>query len=737
LAARYAATIVDGGGANDQTGTEKSTTDSRVKNAVIYHPIPLKNLVTQDDNVDASSASLYSPLQTTADNNRYQNTKDLNVNGGVSINITKDLVFHSSVGYTSTGKIDDRFFGLSSYYVLNGGALQFPQPPVAGVTPKAAPTAYMYNYSTSVLQNSNTLNYIKKNLFPDQDLSVLLGEESYNKSNDYIFNDIEAFPVNYTSTVAWNNVQNGDNRYSVHFFNPDERMLSFFGRVNYDIKGRYLLAATFRADGSSKFSQTNRWGYFPSVSAGWRISDESFMKGSEDWLSNLKLRASLGQSGNNRIDNSAFLRTYSTSSNTYLPNSLNIPFFSTGSTLANADLKWETTTTRGVGLDYGFFKNRLSGSIDLYSNTTSNVLMQMATPGTGYATQWQNVGQTSNKGIEFNLSAVVAHSKDFNLNIGFNISQNINNVDNLGTLASYPFNESWTSYSSASNSYVVTPGQPIGIINGYVNDGMYASDDFVWSGSKWSMNTAKYSTQTQIGTDGTGKPIYKYSDKNGNVFVNNSALDGLSWGPGAMKLKDLNGDGQITDADRKTIGNTNPKFYGALNLNGNYKGFDFSTNLNFVYGNNIYNANKIELTSMYYKDRNMLSASQNSYTQIDWATGNHITDPIALALMNANATMWAAPTGQYTTSSWAIEDGSFLRLSNLTVGYTLPSSLTKKFYVQKLRFYATGNNLFILTNYSGYDPEVDSRRSTPATPGVDYSAYPKSRSYIIGVNITF
>jgi TonB-linked SusC/RagA family outer membrane protein len=730
LSARYAATIVNGSGANDQTGTEKSTSDSRVKNAVVYHPIPLKNLVTQDDNVDAASASLYSPVQTTADNDRYQNTKDYNANAGLSLNITKDLVFRTNVGYTRTNKIDNRFFGLSSYYVLNGGARKYNNT-------AAAPTTYMYDYTTSVLQNSNTLSYKKDNIFPDHNISVLVGEESYNKSYSYVFNDNEAYPSNYTATMAWDSIQNAQYKYTLPFQNPDERMLSYFGRVNYDIKGRYLFAVTFRADGSSKFSKENQWGYFPSASIGWRISDENFMKGAENWLSNLKLRGSLGQSGNNRIDNSAFLRTYSITSNNYLPSSINEPFFSVGNSLANPDLKWETTTTRGVGLDYGFLKNRLSGSIDLYSNTTGNILMQMSTTGTGYATQWQNVGQTSNKGIEFNLNAVIVQTKDFNLSLGFNISANVNNVDNLGTLSSYPFNENWTSYSSASNSYVLTPGQPVGLISGYVNDGMYTADDFTWTGSKWTMNTAKYSTSTQIGTDANGKPVYKYSDSKGNVFVNNSSLDGSSYGPGAMKLKDLNGDGQITDADRKVIGNTNPKHYGSINISGNYKGFDFSTNINWVYGNNIYNANKIELSSMYYKDRNMLALTQNSYTQIDWATGNHITDAATLTAMNTNANIWAAPTGQYAVTSWAIEDGSFLRLNNLTIGYSLPTKLIKKFYLQKLRLYATGSNLFVLTNYTGYDPEVDTRRSTPATPGVDYSAYPKSRSYNIGVNITF
>ena len=727
VSARYAATVVNGAGANDQTGLEKSTSDSRVKNAVLYHPIPLKNLVAQDDNVDAgSTVSLYSPIQQAQDNDRYQNTKDFNANGGLTFNITKDLVFKTNVGYTKTNKIDNKFWGLSSYYVTNGGATK--------LNNAAAPTVALSTINTSILQNTNTLNYSKKNFLPEQNISVLVGEESYNKSTDTNSENVEALPVSYSSHIAWDSIQNGTVKFPNHFYAPDTRMLSFFGRINYEIKDKYLLALTFRADGSSKFFGKNQWGYFPSVSAGWRISEESFMKDTQDWLSNLKLRGSIGQSGNNNIDNSAFLRTYSNSYNNYLPNSMQTAFYSTGLNLANKDLRWETTTTRGAGLDFGFFKNRLSGTIELYSNTTSDVLMQMTIGGVGYATQWQNVGQTSNKGAELNLNAVLVQTKDFNLSLGFNISANTNNVDNLGGLTSYPFNEAWTSMTEGSNSFIVSPGNPVGLIYGYVNDGMYTADDFTYNGTKWIMNSTKYNTTITL-ADGVTK-IYK--DVNGNVFVDNSAIDGLSNGPGGMKLKDVNGDGKITDADRQLIGNTNPKHYGSFTINASYKGFDFSTNLNWVYGNNIYNASKIELTSLYYKDRNMLAIAGNSYSQIDWKTGTQITtNPDLLTSMNTNANIWAAPTGKYAITSWAIEDGSFLRLNNLTLGYTLPGKFTKTFYVQKLRFYASGYNLFCLTKYSGYDPEVDSRRATPATPGVDYSAYPKSRSYNIGVNITF
>jgi len=601
-----------------------------------------------------------------------------------------------------------------------------------------APATIIRTTNLSTLQNTNVINYKKDNLFSGHNLNVVLGQETYIKSSDYITQDLEAFTRTKMSEDVWADLSDGTDIGTFHIYNFDEKLFSYFGRVNYDMYDRYLLALTFRADGSSKFTNGNEWGYFPSISAGWRISDEKFMVGTQSWLSNLKLRASYGEAGNNRIDDSAFKRVYSVSNSIYLNPDIYPNIYTVGDILANQNLKWETTITRNLGLDYGFFNNRLSGSIELYSNTTKDALIKMTISGVGYSSQWQNAATTSNKGAEFNLNAVLVQSKNFNLNFSFNISANKNIVDKIGNLSSYTFNEGWAgSMLTASNSYVVTPGQPVGLIYGYVNDGMYSADDFTWSGSKWVMNAQKYSTKTEIGRDDKNNPIYKYSDSNGTVFADNSAIDGLSWGPGAMKLKDLNNDGKISDADRKQIGNTNPKHFGAFSFSGNYKGFDASVNFNWVYGNNIYNATKIELSSSFYKFRNSLANTANSYTQIDWNSGAQVIDASTLNEINSNATMWSSPTGNYAVTSWAIEDGSFLRLNNLTVGYTFPSKLTKKWYIQKLRLYASGYNLFVLTNYSGYDPEVDTRRSTPATPGVDYSAYPKSRSYNFGVNLTF
>ena len=724
LSGRYAGTVINGGGANDQTGSEKSTADSRIKNAVTYTPIPLKNLLLQDDNADAT-ASLYSPIQTISDNDRYQNTKSFNFNAGLTININKNLAFKTNIGYTTTNKIDNRFWGLTSYYVINGGATKREN--------QSAPAVTLNDINNSKFQNTNLLTYTKKNILKGHNLTVMLGEESSSTTYSNNSKNIEGLPKTYNSRQAWDSIQNGVVKAPNLLLNPDDRLLSFFGRVNYDIKERYLFAFTMRADGSGKFRNENQWGYFPSFSAGWRITEENFMKEAQDWLSNLKLRGSIGQSGNNNIPIASFWRNYTLSSNNYLPTSMQTNFYTAGTILANSDLRWETTTTRGIGIDFGFLNNRISGSFDLYSNITSGVLMPMVLSGVGYASQWQNVGQTSNRGAEITLNTILFQTKDFNLTLGINFSTNVNNVDNLGTLTGYSFNEAWSSSTEASNSYLVTPGMPVGMIYGYKSDGMYSTDDFSWNGTRWVMNATKYSNVVTLADNVTKI----YQDANGRTFVDNSALTGLTWGPGAMKVIDTNNDGKITQADRQIIGNANPKHYGSITLSGNYKGFDFSTNLNWVYGNNIYNASKIEMSSLYYKDRNMLASTLNSYSQIDWATGNRVTDPAQLTTMNANATIWAMPTNNYATTSWAIEDGSFLRLNNLTVGYTIPSKMTKKFYIQKLRLYATGSNLFILTNYSGYDPEVDTRRTTPATPGVDFSAYPKSRAYNIGLNITF
>ncbi len=252
-----------------------------------------------------------------------------------------------------------------------------------------------------------------------------------------------------------------------------------------------------------------------------------------------------------------------------------------------------------------------------------------------------------------------------------------------------------------------------GQIYGYVADGRYAASDFTWTGSAWQPNEG---------------------------VVDNSYIAGSGWGPGAVKFKDLDENGKIEAAeDREVLGSTLPKATGGFSINGRYKGFDLNANFNYSYGNKVLNVNKgLYSSTGKYRYLNMLTNmdSKNRWRSID-DQGNRVTDTALLDEMNANTTMWSPATGYRFVSSWMVEDGSFLRLSTLTLGYTLPAKLTSRYNIRSLRFYVTGTNLFCLTDYTGFDPEVDTRRTTPLTPGVDYSSYPKTRGFIIGLNLNF
>jgi hypothetical protein len=279
----------------------------------------------------------------------------------------------------------------------------------------------------------------------------------------------------------------------------------------------------------------------------------------------------------------------------------------------------------------------------------------------------------------------------------------------------FGYNTNWAS-TEIGNDYLVRVGSPVGIMYGYASDGRYEVSDFE-----------------------------SYDAGNEEWILNAGVVDGtLAVGtmmPGKMKLKDLDGDGTITLADQQVIGNSNPKHTGGVVLNGYAKGFDLTAAFSWSYGNDIYNANKIEYTSSTprYQYRNMIDimADGKRWTNIDPATGELVTNPTDLAAMNANTTMWSPYMSRYVFSDWAVEDGSFLRLNTLTLGYTLPASLISKLRVQSLRFYATGYNVFVLSNYSGFDPEVSTRRKTTLSPGVDYSAYPRSRQIVFGLNLNF
>lgn len=696
---RYSRTNVRGSGANGINDTGTTSGNGRLKHAVSYAPIPVSSTVQNVDE-EADYGDNAPPLQSVADNDSKRLRTSWNANAAFNWEIASNLRLKVEGGLEDYRQSDDRFYGITTYYAANNSTF------------KNTPSNQHKEYFRTKYRNTNTLNYDFADLFKNSDhnLTLLLGEELTISKSNLLTTMVEGFPTFYDAQKAWNFMSSGTPLSVDNYYNPDDNLLSFFGRANYDYKHRYSVGVTLRADGSSKFSRENRWGFFPSAAVSWTISNESWMQGASA-VDQLKLRYSFGSAGNNNIPAGQINKVFSSTATSWLSQSGN--YWMAGKIMNNPDLKWETTYTNNIGLDFSFWRGRLSGSIEVYQNDTRDLLINFPITGSGYESQYRNIGSTRNRGAELTLNMPLVQNRNFSLNLGGNISCNRNQVTSLGGLDQI-FAESYWASSEIGNDYIVQVGQPLGNMYGYRNDGRYEPADFDLIGDKWVLKEGVVDCSSVIGTQ----------------YMR----------PGAMKLKDLNGDGKVTVADREVIGNAIPDIQGGFALSGYVYGFDFSANFNYMAGNQVYNANKVEFTSSRkFYNRNLMNTMDvdKRWTNVDWQTGELITDPGRLASVNAGTAMWSPCVGQAVFSDWAVEDASFLRLQNLTIGYTLPEELTQKVHIRKLRFYVTGTNLFCLTGYSGYDPEVDTRRATPLTPGVDYSAYPKSKGYVAGINLTF
>jgi len=696
---RYSDTEITGGGANEQN--EVSSADSRLKHAVAYTPIPLKGLTTDDTDEEIASY-LINPLVAAADNDRLQTRKNYNLGGSFQWEALKNLQLKTELGLDYYRRQDNRFYGLTTYYIKNAPSSEN----------QGFPAVILRNGDELRLRNTNTINYDFKDFVGENhNLKMLLGHEMIHIEKSELTSVVHGFPKQFTSEEAFKLTTQGDPFSTDNFFSPDDNLLSFFGRLVYDYKEKYLLTATYRADGSSKFAKANRWGYFPSVAAAWRISKESFMPTS-GWLNDLKLRASYGAAGNNNILSGQMVQSYQSSTTSWMNPFTS--FWAPSKRMANPDLKWETTYTRNVGLDFTLFRNRLSGTVEAYLNNVTDLLIEFPVPGTGYDTQFRNIGETENKGIEATLDWYAIEREKYGLNFSFNIGFNRNKIKSLGGLDNLVAATGWASTEIPYDYYAVVGGQ-VGEMYGYISDGRYEVSDFDYDAANddW---------------------ILKEGVADVSAVVANPR-------PGVMKLKDLDGNNIINTDDRRVIGNANPKHTGGFIINGHAYGFDLTASFNWSYGNDVYNANKIEYTTStprtQYRNLITMMESGKRWTNIDPATGELVNDPDKLSALNANTTMWSPYMARNVFTDWAVEDGSFLRLNTLTLGYTLPRNLTERLGIESLRFYATGYNVFILTNYSGFDPEVSTRRKTPLTPGVDYSAYPRSRQVVFGLNLNF
>lgn len=594
------------------------------------------------------------------------------LNGALTWEIVKGLTFKTAATYSNTITRNNIFYKQGSKEAYRNGEKPYGQS-------QMQKDVRWVNY--------NHLTWRQK--IGKHSYDVMIGEEVSSSATEWVLAQAMDFPFD---NLGNDNLGLGATPSKAQSSYYDKALLSFFARANYNYDNRYLFTATARADGSTVFSDKHKWGFFPSFSAAWRIDQEPWMEGTKDWLSNFKLRAGWGTVGNDRISNYLSLDLYTaskygvgTATKTVL----------TPKQLKNSNLKWEGSSTVNVGLDLGFFDNRLSLVAEGFIKNTKDLLLaQSLAHVTGFSSQMQNIGKITNSGLEFTLMSTNIDRRNFVWQTSFNISLIKNELKSLASGVEYMQARSGFDSNFTQYDYMAMVGESLGLIYGYEFDGIYQSSDF--------------------NTTPSGNLVLKPG------ITNNARYSG-TLEPGVVKYKDQDGDGMITTADRAIIGCALPKFYGGLTNSFSFYGVDISFMLQFSYGNDVLNATRIYATQSNTGRVNMLAEVADR-----WSPTN-----ASNSVPKYNGYI------QNDIHSNFVEDGSFLRLKNLTLGYTFPRKLTRKAYIQKLRLYATGQNLFCITNYSGYDPEVSTAGSNPMTPGLDWGAYPKSRAFTLGLEIQF
>ena len=666
-----------------------------------------------DGNVDP----LYDPLLTTWNKENYSYNYNLRATSGLTWNAFKGMTARTELTLTRSWSHSDGWNGGNS---------------IGGSTYKSA--SINHNHGTNT-RWTNTLNYQVPGLGNNHSLNFLLGHEMMTNSSTGSSLNAYGYPADFSfeQTMAMFGLYDKDlvnqNSFSNSVGRPSNT-LSFFGRMNYGLLGKYLFTLTFRADGSSKFAPNNRWGYFPAGAFAWRISDEPWMQGTKSWLDELKYRLSYGTSGSDGISANLWRETWSSGS--VMMDGKSYQIYRPGGQLPNPDLKWETTISRNTGFDFSFMKGRLRGNVDAYWNTTKDLLMSMPIDGTtGYSSQYQNVGQTSNKGIEFSINYGIVRNRNFQLSVNWNHSYNLNNLDWIdpSANANRRMSSSWgNSDALPTVDYLIQVGRPIGISQGYRIEGVgyYTVDDFDYAGGVYTLKPGIHDTN-----------VAKYVSPDLNAIRPNGQMAF----PGAVRLKDLNGDEIANQQDYEPIAEMQPHHTGGFGLQANWKGFDLNAHFSYQIGGFIYNALGMQAVNAMNKDtwfgRNRLAYTADCYKlyNVD-ASGNlyMVTDPTELNNLNKNAKYPVALSESGYVVDQFIEPGGFLRCNNVTLGYTIPQNVLDKIKVKNLRVYLTGTNLFVLTKYSGLDPEVG---NSTLTPGYDAGNYPRPITVTAGLSVTF
>jgi len=550
---------------------------------------------------------------------------------------------------------------------------------LAGAAPTYGAATETY-FSDLNLLNENTLNFSKG--FGDHSLTALLGQSWQKDNNESMLASGTNFPGDQIQRLSAAAVKT-----AATSAGSSAILVSFFGRVGYSYKQRYLVSATLRSDGSSRFAPGKRFGYFPAVSGAWLMSDEAFMK-NLNWISTLKLRGSWGITGNNFINDFASRTLISGSTSAGISTSYNGVAGLFPSQLGDNNLTWEKTHSTDIAADFGFLKDRVMLSADIYYRKTTNLLSNLPLTGSsGFTSYMTNVGAIENKGLEIELQTVNIKGRDFSWTSNFNIAFNRNKILSLAN------NDA--PYAAGFGSYVQV-GESVGSFRGYKTAGLFQSQAEIDQ-----LNAA-----AKLKT-GNSAALYQVA----------------ATSPGDIRFQDLNGDGVITAADQTILGAAQPKFSGGFNNNFRYKMFDLSMLWQFSYGNDILNYT-----------RTFGEGMSSVYGQ--FASVNDRWTPAHTNTATPRA-VYGDPNTNGRISDRFVEDGSCLRLKNLSLGFSFPAATAQKLHVRKLRVFAAAQNLYTLTNYKGFDPEVSTFNNDPISLGSDFLTVPQARTITFGLNLGF
>lgn len=635
-----------------------------------------------DEGVSGSNDYRFNPVKTARNEHRKMLVDYLNANLALTYTIIPDLKLKVTGGYTLNQRRREEFNGSETY---TGN----PKSPSG----KGVNGGIYWTDQRSWI-NENTLTW-RKRVARNHNIDLLAGLTFQGQKQTY--DGVNATQIT-SEELGIAGIYTGDYQIVKGIYS-DWRMMSALFRANYNYRYKYYLTVSFRADGSSKFPAGNRWGYFPSVGTSWNFNREDALKKSK-WLSNGKLRASWGLTGNNRTQtpydfySQITVQPGASGSLDYVFGGERVPGYYV-SNMANDRLKWETTEQWNVGLDLGFFEDRIKFSGDWYLKNTRDLLLYALLPASsGYEQGMINIGKIRNRGFEFTLETVNVKSRDFRWSTSFNIAFNRNKimalVDGQNTLQSAV---TWDTHFNSQFPYISQVGKPTGMMYGLIYEGTYKYEDFDIA-------------------DG------QYVLREGIPYMTNYQRENIQ--PGDMRYRDMNGDGVIDDYDRTIIGCGQPLHTGGFGNTFQWKGFDLNIFFSWSYGNDVLNANRLVFDSGWKSQTNQLASYAGR-----WTPENATSD---IPRVGAR--------GREVYSSRVVEDGSFLRLKNLSLGYSLPTRTLRKAGISALRVYVSADNIWTLTGYSGPDPEVSTRNSV-LTPGFDWSAYPRAIGFTAGVNLTF